>query len=96
MGYRTPPYTRIGDASFDSNEDMSAANLWALPLLTSPKRELAEGLLVVPIGESSGCGMRYRRVGRWSVPQNFPREPKREYAYPSFIHDISFVEVVVI
>ncbi|KAF7422220.1 hypothetical protein PC9H_010376 [Pleurotus ostreatus] len=89
-------YTPIGDAILDDYEDAGLVDIWAVPIFFSPKRDLVEGLLLVPVSPSNTAGVTYRRIGRWSVPQYFPEDPERGYAYPSCIHDAPLVEIVII
>ncbi|KAL4264134.1 Heterokaryon incompatibility domain-containing protein [Pleurotus pulmonarius] len=89
-------YTPIGDAILDNWEDERLTDMWAVPIFFSPKRDLVEGLLLAPVDPSSSTSKKYRRVGRWSVPQHFPEDPDRGYAYPACIHEAPLVEIVII
>lgn len=89
-------YTPIGDAILDKYEDAGLVDMWAVPIFFSSKRELVEGLLLAPVGQGTTAGAKYRRVGRWSVPQYFPEDPERGYAYPACIHHAPLVKIVII
>ncbi len=89
-------YTPIGDAILDNWEDERLTDMWAVPIFFSPKRDLVEGLLLAPVSRNPSTGLKYRRVGRWSVPQYFPEDPERGYAYPACIHEVPLVEIVII